>query len=141
MSRWIWFILLLVGYFIVKFLLALRKDNYDLRGTTVAEKFAFIVHELNEAAYEGNGSVTILDKRNFNLYANGSNQIIYFTYNTGSLTITWKYKFFQKEVIHKRAFHNVRNISLFTQERIAEAMKEEMIQIIEKHQKDVLMGK
>lgn len=88
--------------------------------------------------YDGQGEVTILDKRNFNLYVNGSNQIIYFMYSTGNLTISWRYKYFQKEVVHERIFRNVRNISLFNQRKMAETMIEEMANVIQKHQIDVL---
>ena len=41
------------------------------------------------------------------------NQMIEFLYSQGVLAITWKYKYYQKELIHKRSFLNVRNLSLF----------------------------
>ena len=118
----------------------LKKDDYDLQGTTVAEKFKFIVRKLNEVVYHGEGKVTVLDARTFNLYAQGSNQIIQFFYATGSLTITWKYKYLQKEVIHERNVNDARNLSVLSQERIAENLIKEMGEVVRKHQIDVLIN-
>lgn len=135
----IWTIIIIViAFFVIKFLWDLNKDNEDLIGKTASEKFAVIVDILNDVAYGGNGSVTTFDKRTFNLYEVGSNQIIQFTYSTGNLTIKWKYKYFQKEVVHERIFDNVRNLSIFEQEKIALRMVEEMQRVVEKHQRDVL---
>lgn len=122
---------------IVKFLIDLNKDNADLYGTTLSEKFKFIVHELNENIYQGTGTITMLDKRSFNLYQVGSNQIVHFHYSTGSLTITWRCKIFQKEAVYERTFHDVRNISLFAQERIAKEMLGGIVEAYSRHQKNV----
>ena len=46
------------------------------------------------------------------------NQIIKFQYSTGHLTITWKYKYFQKEIVHERQFNDVRNLLLFKKPRV-----------------------
>ena len=61
-------------------------------------------------------------------------------YSTGHLTITWKYKYFQKEVVHEKIFNNVRNLSIFEQQRIAEIMVSEMAVVISNHQNNVLKG-
>lgn len=137
----IWIIVIaIIGYFLIRFIIDLNKDNYDLQSQTLSEKFQFLVDELNEAAFNGMGSVTNLDKRSFNLYQTGQNQIINFMYSTGHLTITWKYKYFQKEVVHKKQFNNVRNLSIFEQQRIAEIMASEMAVVISNHQNNVLKG-
>lgn len=141
MSIFITAVLLMVGAMIIKFFIELKKDSDDLRFTTAPEKFRILAQILNNTVYDGIGEVTILDKRNFNLYAEGSNQLIQFAYSTGSLTIVWRYKYFQKEVRHKRIFHNMRNVSIFTQQKIAETMIEDMIGVIQRHQIDVLTGK
>lgn len=140
MSGWVLGILGIIGYIIIRFFIDLKKDDYDLQGTTVAEKFKFIVRKLNEVVYHGEGKVTVLDARTFNLYAQGSNQIIQFFYATGSLTITWKYKYLQKEVIHERNVNDARNLSVLSQERIAENLIKEMGEVVRKHQIDVLMN-
>lgn len=91
----IWIIVIaIIGYFLIRFIIDLNKDNYDLQSQTLSEKFQFLVDALNEAAFNGMGSVTNLDKRSFNLYHTGQNQIINFMFSTGHLTITWKYKYF-----------------------------------------------
>lgn len=140
MSGWVLGILGIIGYIIIRFFIDLKKDDYDLQGTTVAEKFKFIVRKLNEVVYHGEGTVTVLDARTFNLYAQGSNQIIQFFYATGSLTITWKYKYLQKEVIHERNVNDARNLSVISQERIAENLIKEMGEVVRKHQIDVLIN-
>jgi len=135
----IWtFIIVVIGFILIKFLLSLNKDNYDLQNQTLTEKFKVVVNMINDYAYNGAGSITILDKRSFNLYQDGKNQIINFQYGTGILTITWKYKYFQKEVIHEKQFNDVRNISIFEQQKIAEIMISEMEKIILFHKNDVM---
>lgn len=73
---------------------------------------------INEAAFNGNGSITVLDKREFCLYEDGQNQIIKFHYSTGHLTIIWKYKYYQKEIVHEKLFSDVRNLSLIQQQNL-----------------------
>lgn len=135
----IWIIVIvIVGFILIRFFISLSKDNYDLQGRTLDDKFNVIVNMINEAAFGGRGSVTTLDKREFNLYEEGQNQIIKFHYSTGHLTITWKYKYFQKEVVHKRQFNYVRNLSIFDQQKIGEQMIEEMAITVERHKNNVI---
>ena len=135
----IWVIIIgIVVFVLFRFFNDLNKDNYDLNGQSLSEKFQFTVESLNDAAFRGQGSVTTLDKRSFNLYEDGSNQIIHFVYSTGHLTITWKYKYFQKEVIHEKQFNNVRNLSLFEQQKMAEIMIKEMSIVVANHQNNVI---
>ncbi|RYU93182.1 hypothetical protein [Emticicia agri] len=137
----VWAIVIaIIGIILFRFFSALSKDNDDLQGRTLNDKFNVIVHMINDAAFNGNGSVTTLDKREFNLYEDGKNQIIKFQYSTGHLTITWKYKFFQKEVVHERQFNNVRNLSLFEQQKIGEQMIKEMTIVVERHKNNVIGG-
>jgi hypothetical protein len=135
----IWLIVIvIVGYIFIRFFISLSKDNDDLQGRTLDDKFNVIVNMINQAAFDGDGSVTTLDKREFNLYQEGQNQIIKFHYSTGHLTITWKYKYFQKEVVHERQFNNVRNLSLFDQQKIGEQMIKEMAIVVERHINNVI---
>jgi hypothetical protein len=131
-------IVITIGVALAIFFLAFSKDREDLQWQTLDQKFSVIVDIINNFAYEGMGSVTILDKREFNLYKDEENQIIKFLYGTGHLTIIWKYKYFQKEVIYKRQFTDVRNLSIFEQKKIADQIIAEMSHVIEKHKKDVL---
>lgn len=135
----VWIIVIGIMLFIVfKFTNDLNKDKYDLQGTTLEEKFKIIVNILNEAAFNKNGEITKIDNKSFNLYETGSNQIINFHYGTGTLTLTWRYKYFQKEVKHFRDFHNARNLSLFEQQKIAETMINEMVPIINNHKNNTM---
>ena len=134
---WVLIIAVIIGIILFRFFSDLNKDNYDIANQNVSEKFSIIVSLLNESAFDGYGSVTILDKRTFNLYEDGKNQIVSFYYSTGHLTITWKYKYFQKEIVHEHQFNDVRNLSLFEQQNIAKQMIAEMNLIIDKHKKDV----
>jgi hypothetical protein len=130
-------VFVIAGYILVRFIIELVKDQDDLQYDSLDEKFKFIVNTLNEAAYKGRGSVYRIDKREFNLYKEGDNQIIKFHYSTGHLTIRWKYKYFQKEVIHERQFNHVRNLSIFEQQKIANQMINEMNVVIVNHAQKV----
>jgi hypothetical protein len=137
----VWTIVIaIIGIILFRFFSSLSKDNDDLQGRTLDDKFNVIVNMINDAAFDGNGSVTTLDKREFNLYEDGQNQIIKFQYSTGHLTITWKYKYFQKEIVHERQFNDVRNLSLFDQQKIGEQMIKEMAIVVERHKNNVIGG-
>ena len=137
----IWVVVIgIVGFILIRFFSDLNKDNADLQGQSLTEKFAVIVSSINEAAFGGMGKVITLDKRSFNLYQDGQNQIINFQYGTGHLTITWKYKYFQKEIVHEKQYNDVRNLSLFEQQKIADNMISEMEQVVENHKNNVIGG-
>lgn len=132
--------IVIIIFIIGSFVLSLNKDKNELKSQPLEKKFRGFVHMINNAAFKGTGSVSVIDKRSFNLYRKGENQIINFHYGTGHLTITWSYKFYQKEVGHKRSFNDVRNLSVFKQQELAERMIMEMEHIIEKHKSKVLEG-
>lgn len=135
----IWIILIaIIGYILIRFFSGINKDNTDLQVQKLDDKFYFIVDEINEAAFNGNGHVTYIDAREFNLYEVGQNQIVKFHYSTGHLSIIWKYKYFQKEVVLERQFNDVRNLSIFDQQRIAEAIISEMASVVENHKRNVM---
>jgi hypothetical protein len=122
----IWGLIIIVGFIIIGFMNNLHKDNVELNNQPLELKFEYIVKILNNFAFDGAGSVIMLDKRSFNLYEKGKNQIIYFHYSTGHLTIIWKYKYFMQEVILEKQIPDVRNLDISAQERIAWALIEEM---------------
>ena len=135
---WIFVIVVVVAIFLFKFATSLNEDAAELNEKPLSEKFETLVFALNDAAFAGNGEITVIDKRNFNLYPpNGSNQIIQFSYGTGQLTVTWCYKYLQKELTHIKQFPNVRNISLLDQQRMADALISEMMLKVEHHKVDV----
>lgn len=133
-------IILTILVIIIKFSLEKSKDKDDLHGRTLDEKFSTFVSSINNAAFNGSGYIKALDERSFNLCKNGENQIINFFYGTGHLTITWRYKYYQKEVKHERQFNHVRNLSVFEQQRLADSYIMEMYGIVEKHKYEVEKG-
>ena len=134
---WTFFIAIIV-IFLIRFFMSLSKDNDDLQGQTLDKKFGIILSMINNVSFGGKGSVTTLNKREFNLYEDDQNQIIKFLYGTGHLTITWRYKYFQKEIVHERQFNDVRNLSIFEQRKIAEQMISEMAIVVENHKQNVI---
>lgn len=135
----VWIIALgTIAIVLYRFITALNKDNYDLQNQSVAEKFQVIADNINNFAFNGRGKINFIDKRRFSLYEDGQNQIIYFLYSTGHLTITWKYKYFQKELVHERQIRNVRNLSIFEQQRIVEGVIREVRSKIESHKRLVM---
>jgi hypothetical protein len=63
----IWVVVIgIVGFILIRFFSDLNKDNVDLQGQSLTEKFAVIVSSINEAAFGGMGKVITLDKRSFN---------------------------------------------------------------------------
>jgi len=129
--------IILIGSLLL-FQTSLSKDNEELNNQPLEEKFFTIVKILNKSAFSDKGEITKLNKRSFNLYGNGENQIINFHYSTGSLTITWKYKYYQKEIIHKKTYNNMRNLSIFEQGEVANKFVEEMNKVIINHKKNVM---
>ena len=128
-------IVVIVGIYSFKFLVSIMEDDRELGFQSLQEKFRFIINLINVEAFKGLGTITVVDKNGFNLYQPGENQIINFHYSTGHLTITWKYKYFQKEVVCERTFENVRNLSIFEQENIAKRLIAEVRQKIYKHKR------
>jgi uncharacterized protein (TIGR02145 family) len=121
----------------------LKKDKSDLEKQPLYEKFKLIVDMLNIAAFNGGGKVVHVDKTAFNLYEDGQNQLIYFIYSTGHLTIIWKFKYYHQEVVFEKTLRNVRNINFLDQQKFAREVINEMDEVTAKHKNKVLasMGK
>lgn len=137
---WIMIIALVLGLILLKFLADYKKDDHDLEDQTLEQKFSTIVQVINNAAFDGRGTITRIDKREFNLYEEGQNQLVKFRYGTGHLYLIWKFKYLQKEVVHERQIPDARNLSLFEQEDIANAMIKEMEEVVRKHKNQVNQG-
>jgi hypothetical protein len=128
-------IVIIVAYSIKFIVEQVKKD--DLQGQTLDKKFNVIINMLNEVAFDGNGKITKIDERELNLYEAGTNQLIKLQYSTGNLTIDWRYKYFQKEIVHSKNYNNVRNLSLFEQQKIAKRFIEEGLYKINEHKLSV----
>jgi len=131
------FIGIVLCKFLFNFISERKKDNIELASQPLEEKFKVIVRLLNETAFQGEGKIVDKVPKFFNLYQEGSNQLVTFLYGTGHLTLTWRYKYFQNEVVHKRQFNNVRNINISDQEKIANMMINDMTIVVEKHKINV----
>ncbi len=138
---WIIIIIILIIGYLISFFLGLNKDNQELRKLPLDKKFSIIVGIINNTFFDGVGVITKIDSREFNLYEEGRNQIIKFHYSTGHLTIIWRYKYYQKEIVYERQFNNVRNLSIFEQQEIGEEMISQMLIVIENHKKNVMSSK
>ena len=130
-------IIAIVAFILYKFISSLNKDNEVLNQQALSQNFSVIVDLINKSAYNGQGDITVLDKRSFNLYCEDHNQIINFQYSTSSLTITWKYKWFNNEIVHSKDFNQVQNITIDGQNRIAHQMINEMSDVIENHKQKI----
>ena len=81
MSTFLIFLAIVIGFMFIRLMVALNKDSYDFQDQSLSEKFGGVIAHINDTAYKGSGTITPLDKRSFNLYQNGSNQIVNFYYS------------------------------------------------------------
>lgn len=132
--------LLIFAILIVPFTRQIVKDKVELRQTPINEKFKVLVSVINEVMLDGKGEITLFDDdpRLMNLMSDERrNMLIQFYYSTGNLTIILNYKYFQKELIHKELYSNVRNISVYQQKNIANSFIEVCNKKILEHQQKV----
>lgn len=85
-----------------------RLDDEELKSQNIYDKFKPLLDGLNNYCFNGKGKISILDNKNANIYQEGENQILLFQYNAGMLTIVWKYKYFQNEMVYERNFSDAR---------------------------------
>ncbi len=135
---WVVLSLVIVIFVLTRFNMALNNDRKDLQSINVEEKFQVIANILNEHVFQNNADITEINPKSFLLSEEEKNQIIIFSYSTGNLTITWKYKYFQKELIHQKQYPGARNLSIFEQQQIANDIIKEMNIKIAKHKIDVM---
>lgn len=115
------------------------KDKQDLNEKTLLEKFNVIVAHLTEFAFDKDYVVRKQsDKHIFLMHNMANNHMIELLYNQGVLTIIWKYKYFQKELVFKKHLTNVRNLSLIEQDKIGQSLVDLMNLKIIDFQKNTL---
>lgn len=134
-------ILLIFAILIVPFMRQIVKDKVELCKTPINEKFKVLVSIINEVMLDGKGEITLFDDdpRLMNLMSDECrNMLIQFYYSTGNLTIILNYKYFQRELVHKELYANVRNISVFQQKNIANSFIEVCNKKILEHQQKVV---
>ena len=82
----------------------LKTDKQELKNQSIEDKFSYIIEGLNEYCYKGLGKITKINKQALSLYKEGSCQIVSFQYSLGVLTIIWKFKYYQQEMIYEKNF-------------------------------------
>jgi len=115
----------------------LKQDIKDITEKSLPDRFETLLGILNSEIFEWRADVTITNQREFILY-DGYNQIICFHYSTGHLTIKWKFKFLQQEVVYNKTIYHTRSITENRQKDVANLLIKEMDVIIEKHKIKVL---
>lgn len=133
-------VIVIIGFFVISAISNNYKDNESLAGTSVEEKFSIIINRIIEYGFDGNAIVKKGYEKNHLviLSPEGTNHLVELLYSYGNLQITWKYKFYQKEMIHKRTFLNIRNLSSFEQVKVADIIIHEIDEKILLHKVNVM---
>ncbi len=116
----LWIILIaVIGMSIIGFLRGMNKDNEDLQGQTLSEKFSVMVDLINQEIFNGMGHVEEHGKRDFTLYAPGFPHTLYFLYGAGNLRVEWRAVLFGQKYMISKEFHNLRDVTDKEQEQMA----------------------
>lgn len=137
----IWAIIIgVIAIFIFNLVSNNVKDNQSLTGTTLEDKFSILINRIIDEGFDGNAIVKKgSDKSQLHIFnPEGTNHFVELLYSYGNLQITWKYKFYQKEMIYNRSFLNVRNLSSFEEINIANILIQEVIDKIKNHKSIVM---
>ncbi|WP_312133177.1 hypothetical protein [Empedobacter sp.] len=134
-------IIVVVIFFIVKKIMQYNKelklDKEELINQNIYEKFKVLMDGFNSYCFNGTGKVNVLDDKNANVYQEGSNQIVMFLYNAGMLTVVWKYKYFQNEMVYERNFPDARNATEIGLKSALKVMIEEFNERLVEHKAKV----
>ena len=115
-------VVLFLALLFIPFMRQIAKDKVELSQTTLPQKFETLFATINAGLMGGNGELTTFDDdpRSVNMFdENHPNMLIQFYYSTANLAITLNYKFLQKELIFKKDYPGLRNITIFQQKDIA----------------------
>ena len=131
MSTTIFIIISILVFYIFKTFYKFRKeqiaDSEELFNQKLEDKFSYFIDGLNEYCYN----------RTLSLYKNDSCQIVNLEYGTGILTIIWKFKYFQQEMVYQRNLPNARNINIEWQKNALKLVISEFLDQYEKHKSKV----
>lgn len=122
---------------ILKFNKELKRDDEELDHQSIDSKFHILAKGINEYCYQGLGEIKISDQKNFNIYSQGSHQIVYFSYGAGILTIVWKIKYYHQEMVYKKDLPGNRNPTDEWQENVLKAVIAEFEEQFEAHVKKI----
>lgn len=119
----IWTIVIfIVAFLLLRFSYEILKDRIELSKQPINEKFGHLSDLVNQTVFNGEGRVSVNARNEFNMLDKGGNQIIYFIYGAGSLTVIWKVNLGFREVIHKERFANARSLSKQDQEVVGKRL-------------------
>ena len=133
-------VIFVLALIFVPFTRQLVKDKEELSRNPINKKFEILVGVINDIMLDGKGEITLFDDdpRLMNLMSEDKrNMLIQFHYSTGNLTIILNYKFLQKELVYKKQFSGLRNLSVFMQRDIANEFIEICNKKIAEHQQNV----
>lgn len=137
----IWAIIIaVVGFFIFNMISNNHKDGQSLAGATLEKKFNILITKIINEGFNGDAIVKKgYDNSQLQIFnPEGTNHFVELLYSYGNLQVTWKYKFYQKEMIYNRSFLNVRNLSSFEEVKIANILIQEVTDKIQIHENNVL---
>lgn len=124
-------VVLSIIYFVYKTIKAFYKDykadEIDIKNG-LENKFKILINELNKFAFNNEGIVNNTCDRGFNLYKKGSSQIILFYYSTGILSIEWKAKYQNQELILNEKIDKAKDILEPELKQYSEWLIEEFIE-------------
>jgi hypothetical protein len=123
--------------YVVLFVVESFRDKQELKQGGLPEKFSTLINFLNDWTYQGNGTIHKIDNYLFNLYKENSCQIIHFFYTADILSITWKFKYYQQEVVYKRDMRNARNTTDEQQAEFAKLIISEFAAKVEAHKRKI----
>lgn len=133
-----WYVIgAIVVYVLYKFLIAASEDNKDVRDNPLHVRYSHFFGRLNKEIFNGEASVNQKAPHIYTLYKEDSNQILIFEYALGSMDIKWMYKYYQKELVHEQTLNNIKNVSVFEQDKLAEIVLNAMAPKIKRHKASV----
>jgi hypothetical protein len=133
-------VIFVLALLVLPFMRQVAKDKIELSQTSLRQKFEVLFVGINAGLMEGKGEVITFedDPRAVNMFdKNLPNMLIQFYYSTANLAITLNYKCFQKELVFKKDYPDLRNITVFQQKDIANDFVFEASKKINEHRQHV----
>ncbi|MDY3338251.1 hypothetical protein PG279_03535 [Riemerella anatipestifer] len=106
MSVWV-ITVLIISFLVIK---SFMKFKHSIEDENIKDKFSVLIDGLNNYCYQGKGEITKISKQSLNIYKKGSCQIVNLYYSKGTLTVIWKFKYFQQEMIYNKNFTNIKDV-------------------------------
>lgn len=115
-----------LAYQVVKFFIY-NKKNTDKDGQILSDKslqqvLSILIEELNQYAYNGQGTVTNLSHNSLKLYKQDNAQVILFSLLGGVVSIEWRLKTMGREFILTMDLNNIKEITDDGQRKSAQSI-------------------